>query len=264
MLHYAPQQGSRDNMAPTKEDTTSREDKAYILEHLILAPTMTSKLDKSNWSHREKKAFDVLVHGTRQMIRDKSGNTAASSRNRNLAAADLAWAHRDFEFDLNMFNHKYVGDGTCLLESSQSICDHEFCRDALTNGGISYLEFDTIDYYQQRISTAKGSRMKDALRKQRACQLLKDKEYWEKLRKKLQEKMKAIGTEAGQSLLGAVYGGDRLSFGTNPDSLQRNAVVLVGRMLSSLRVANLSIVKSQFGAWLTRRIMDNTKLKRYD
>ena len=74
----------------------------------------------------------------------------------------------------------FVGSSSCCLDgdaatvlhdpTNQYPCGHEICMRAKTKG-VSWMEMDTIKYYQTRVRSEKSQRMQNALRKQRDVEL---------------------------------------------------------------------------------------------
>ncbi|KAI1628878.1 hypothetical protein EDD37DRAFT_24492 [Exophiala viscosa] len=77
-------------------------------------------------------------------------------------------------------DQKFVGSSSCCLDGdSETVldvptneypCGHEICMRAKTKG-VSWMEMDTIKYYQTRVRSEKSQRMQKALRKQRDVEL---------------------------------------------------------------------------------------------
>lgn len=77
-------------------------------------------------------------------------------------------------------DQKFVGSYSCCLDGdSETIlddpaheypCGHEICMRAKTKG-VSWMEMDTIKYYQTRVRSERSQRMQNALRKQRDVEL---------------------------------------------------------------------------------------------
>ncbi|KAK4946888.1 hypothetical protein LTR10_014030 [Elasticomyces elasticus] len=77
-------------------------------------------------------------------------------------------------------DQKFVGSSSCCLDAEseavldsptdQYPCGHEICMRAKTKG-VSWMEMDTIKYYQTRVRSERSQRMQNALRKQRDVEL---------------------------------------------------------------------------------------------
>jgi len=117
----------------------------------------------------------------------------------------------------------YTGNSACCLHpqngstnrGGEPRCHHEICLRAKTKG-ISWLEMDTIKYYEVRMSTEKSERMKNALRKQRDVELVRvkkeeDEEHASRARKSAFTE-KARERDAQRGSLGAAGKSDDASY----------------------------------------------------
>ena len=153
---------------------------------------------------------------------------------------------------LTLQRYKYTGKRDCATDPSGGRpCHHQVCKTAKGNG-VSYLEYDTILHYAQRINHAKKPRMKDALRKQRDLQLLKDLQANVEWKDKAIKKFRSLGKEASEALYSAASKFDKY-LPPAPD-LPDNAVERVGRELSKLRTDVLPPVRKEFNHVASKRL----------
>lgn len=227
-----------------------------ILEELTVTVTarlaskqsLIDKLDTSGWSSKDVKAFDNLIAEKRQLERNHhkmSFNDMTRFGQRKITSADLR-APDDWKYDAETATYKYNGKLKCAMDMPDSnYCHHDLCRYVRTDG-ISYLEYDTIIHYAQRIANAKTPRMKDALRKQRDGQLLKDIQANEEWKERAIKKFRSFGKDAAEALLAAASQFDKAWHPPAPPENPDNAIEQVGRVLSSLRMAQLSEYEKDF------------------
>lgn len=193
----------------------------------------------------------------KQLVRTRCQASMANMASRNpqqrLPRGEIGWVGSDSLRVSHSTSSKPTTKITCLLEHSEAPCHHSICQRLKAEDGISMLEYDTIAYYDLRISSAKGERTKDALRKQRDCQLVRDKGDVDRWQHKVLDKIKSFGTHAYQSLMN-VTSQHYLASAANSVSAPRHAVISVGRRLSALCHAALSADQQQFGEAIARRI----------
>ena len=191
---------------------------------------------------KEREAFEALVN--ERTLGERQQHQPGGPR--KLTAADLRGAPVDFKYDENTAGYKFIGKAKCALDGHVGGCHHRVCVQA-KGDGISYLEYDTIMHYKRRILAAKTPRMKDALRKQRDVQLLRDREASAEWREKTIKKLGLDKLGPGDTTLDAA---PILQEDTRPD----NAIEQVGRALSNLRLGALSDTKQEFANIVQARI----------
>lgn len=223
-------------------DAILEELKPKILAHL--AGDRNFKVDTSSWNASDIKTLNHLLDERTQAVVTHYAPIPKSGK-RGVAPSDLK-APNDWKYDHGTAGYFFGGTDPCALELTGKICHHPLCKRAKTKEGISLLEYDTIMHYAQRILTAKTPRMKDALRKQRDIQLLKDKEEEQEFKDKAMKKINQLGKKAGETLLEAVAKYDKYWIPPAPPEPPENAVELVGKALSSNRIKHLSSFSRTF------------------
>jgi len=219
-----------------------RSDTAVLLDKLKDDAAAHLAKTTSRLPAKEREAFEALFN--EKILLGKQQHPPAGPR--KLTAADLRVTPVDFKYDDNTAGYKFIGRAKCALDGLSGACHHHICVQA-KGDGLSYLEYDTIIHYKRRITAAKTSRMKDALRKQRDIQLLKDQEAGTEWREKTIKKLGLGNFGPGSTTLDAV---PVLQENSSPD----NAVEQVGRALSALRMGALPYVKREFANIVQARI----------
>ena len=138
------------------------------------------------WTDEDIRVYNELLTERAKLEKEKIELEQKSARHqaeRALLNEDAAAYDKLFKPDLGG-EYKFVGKSSCCLDfgenrsvpsqGSKSICHHEVCGRAKTQG-ISWMEVDTIKYYHSRITSEKSQRMKNALRKQRDVELARVK-----------------------------------------------------------------------------------------
>lgn len=220
----------------------SRSDTGVLLDKLKDDAAAHLAKTTSRLPAKEREAFETLFN--EKVLLGKQQHQPAGPR--KLTAADLRVTSVDFKYDDNTAGYKFIGRAKCALDGVSGACHHHICVQA-KGDGLSYLEYDTIIHYKRRITAAKTSRMKDALRKQRDIQLLKDQEAGTEWREKTIKKLGLGKVGPGSTTLDAV---PMLQENSSPD----NAVEQVGRALSALRMGALPYVKREFANVVQARI----------
>ena len=238
-------------MPDTKTTVLLEELKADITARLASSQKLFDKLDTSQWPARDREALEALVDEKRQIEKQHHKNAThdLTARQRTLTSADLKAENSDFKYDYDTANYKFTGGANkCSMDGHSRGCHHEICLTA-KEIGISYLEYDTIMHYKQRIAAARTTRMKDALRKQRDVQLQRDQKAGEEWRGKAIKKLGNLGKTAGDAILDAAshFAGKAWVRPTlKEDSTPDNAVEQVGRAISKLRLDGLPDFKKEF------------------
>ncbi|RMD44848.1 hypothetical protein DV735_g441, partial [Chaetothyriales sp. CBS 134920] len=139
----------------------------------------------NGWTDEDIRIYNELLTERAKLEKEKNELEQKSARHqaeRALLNEDAAAFDSLFKAQLGG-EFKFTGKGPCCLEvfndSSQSsaintVCHHEICSRAKSHG-VSWMEMDTLKYYQTRISSEKSQRMKNALRKQRDVELARVK-----------------------------------------------------------------------------------------
>lgn len=237
-------------MADSLPDSFLDNLKVEITAKLATTQSLLDRLDTSAWDAKDLEVFDTLVAEKRQSEKDHHKMQSAISRHgRQVTPADLKVAAADWRYDTETAGYVFVGNRYCTLDrSTGQHCHHEICKEAKVKEGVSYLEYDTIIHYSQRIANAKTSRMRNALRKQRDIQLTKDKETGEEWRDKAVKKFKYLGKNACDALLAIAQQLDKtvtlplMAPPERPDTVTER----LGRTLSGLRVNMLTAEANQF------------------
>lgn len=224
--------------------------KVEITSKLATTQSLLDKLDTSTWDAKDLEVFDTLVAEKRQTEKDHHKMTFGISRaGRQVTPADLKAATANWRYDTETAGYIFVGNGSCALErSAGKQCHHKICKEAKSEEGLSYLEYDTIIHYSQRIANAKSSRMRSALQKQRDIQLAKDREACEEWKEKAVKKFKYLGKDACEALIAMAQQLDRaltlplVAPPERPDTV----IEQIGCALSRLRQKALTTESSRF------------------
>ncbi|ETN39418.1 uncharacterized protein HMPREF1541_05641 [Cyphellophora europaea CBS 101466] len=130
------------------------------------------------WTEEDIRIYNELLTERAKLEREKNELEQKSARHQ----AERALLHEEAAAFDNFFKvqmtgeYKFTGPSTCCLDFSTDIrkvmdgCHHEVCSRAKSTG-VSWMEMDTIKYYQARITSERTPRMKNALRKQRDVEL---------------------------------------------------------------------------------------------
>lgn len=224
--------------------------KVEITAKLATTQSLLDKLDTSTWDAKDLEVFDTLVAEKRQSEKEHHKMTSGGSRlGRQVTPADLKQAAGDWRYDTETAGYIYVGNGPCALDRfTVQQCHHDICKEAKSKEGVSYMEYDTIIHYSQRITNAKSDRMRSALQKQRDIQLMKDKEAGQEWKEKAIKKFKYLGKDACEALLTAAQQFDKtLTLPlVAPPERPDTAIEQVGRALSEMRVASLKTEDQRF------------------
>ena len=136
------------------------------------------------WTAEDIRIYNELLTERAKLEKEKNELEQKSARHqaeRALLNEDAAAFDKLFKAELGG-EYKFTGKTVCCLDMSsdtrqggkasptKDICHHEICGRAKTQG-VSWMEMDTIKYYQSRITSEKSQRMKNALRKQRDVEL---------------------------------------------------------------------------------------------
>ncbi len=147
-------------------------------------PRATDGHNVDGWTNEDVRIYNELLTERAKLEKEKNELEQKSARHqaeRALLNEDAAAYDKLFKADLGG-DYKFLGKTPCCLDfeqnkstagklvSSNSICHHEVCRRAKSQG-LSWMEMDTVKYYHSRISSEKSQRMKNALRKQRDVEL---------------------------------------------------------------------------------------------
>ncbi|RMZ88652.1 hypothetical protein DV736_g4118, partial [Chaetothyriales sp. CBS 134916] len=140
------------------------------------------------WTDEDIRIYNELLTERAKLEKEKNELEQKSARHqaeRALLNEDAAAFDSLFKAQLGG-EFKFTGKGSCcldvpndtsstgLLTARNTVCHHEICTRAKSQG-ISWMEMDTIKYYQARITSEKSQRMKNALRKQRDVELARVK-----------------------------------------------------------------------------------------
>lgn len=151
-------------------------------------PRATDGHNVDGWTDEDIRIYNELLTERAKLEKEKTELEQKSARHqaeRALLNEDAAAYDKLFKADLGG-DYKFLGKTSCCLDfeqnkstagkliSSNSICHHEVCGRAKTQG-LSWMEMDTVKYYHSRISSEKSQRMKNALRKQRDVELARVK-----------------------------------------------------------------------------------------
>jgi hypothetical protein len=130
------------------------------------------------WTDEDIRIYNELLNERAKLEKEKNELEQKSARHQ----AERALLNEDAAAFDNLFKvqltgeYKFTGTSSCCLDFApnasgpRSRCHHEICTRS-KRGGVSWMEMDTIKYYQARISTERSQRMKSALRKQRDVEL---------------------------------------------------------------------------------------------
>ncbi|KAK5214238.1 hypothetical protein LTR41_000430 [Exophiala xenobiotica] len=139
------------------------------------------------WAEEDIRTYNELLHERARLETEKIELEQKSSRHQT----QRALLDKSNTLVNNYFigpsggDQKFVGTYSCCLDGDLEAtpenipahkhpCRHEICRRAKTMG-VSWLEMDTIKYYQTRIKSERSERMQNALRKQRDIELVRVK-----------------------------------------------------------------------------------------
>lgn len=240
--------------------------KAEISSRIASTSAMFDKLDTTNWPAKDIRTYEALLEEKRQLEKDHHKlalNDVSKGAARKATRADFHNDPDDFRYDTETGGYKFVGTAPCAIDQDiRKPCNHDICRQAAKEG-LSYMQYTTVRHYQSRISSAKTSRMKEALRKQRDGQLLKDKEAEAEFKEKAMKKFKSMGKEAGETIAAAAASlfpnvegikpeGDELE----PEELD-TPVERIGRELSALRARDLTTTSQIFANTVLSRLIDD-------
>ncbi|KAJ9655699.1 hypothetical protein H2198_005496 [Neophaeococcomyces mojaviensis] len=233
--------------------------KTDITSRLAGTKSLFDKLDTSQWDLNDLRIYENLIEERRQIEMNHHrlavSDVAVRPGQRKMTTADLKdSAGAKFKYDAEYASYRYTGGDTCVLDDAESCC-HEVCRRAV-NEGLIYLEYDTVMHYDQRIAAAKTARMKDALRKQRNIQLVKDLKDDEEWKQKCTKKIGCFGKEASEAIVVAAsqilgWTSPQVKIELEPDTTPEQ----VGRALSKIRLGLLSPEKNTFGETFIRRLI---------
>lgn len=224
---------------------------------------ITNNMDVSKWSKKDRDNFNGLMEEMGQTICNRQLDNftkAATSGQRSMTKADLDWTNPGHAWASHPFTYSCSGPVACLFDNSQPICHHEVCARFNTDDGISALEHDTVSKYTHRIRAAKTQRMKDALRKQRDCQIEKDKAVWDDWKQRFDTKLQQCSKEAYDTFYGT-KGRDTKSPELLPSTTQppEHPIISVGQALSKLQSATLSVERQEFVEFVISRIKPDLK-----
>ena len=130
------------------------------------------------WTNEDIRIYNELLTERAKLEKEKNELEQKSARHqaeRALLNEDAAALDSLFKVQLTG-EYKFTGSSPCCLDFSsdpvisRNKCHHEICSRAKSLG-ISWMELDTIKYYQTRITSERTLRMKNALRKQRDVEL---------------------------------------------------------------------------------------------
>ncbi|KAK6374784.1 hypothetical protein LTR64_002899 [Lithohypha guttulata] len=232
-----------------KADTTAR---------LASSRDISEKIDTSTWNDKDLIVFDSLIAERRNAEKDHH-KFSIDYKKRKVTSRDLK-APNDWKYDNETAGYRYVGQANlCPMDidiPGGRPCRHEICKQAKTTNGISYLEYDTVTHYAYRILNSKTIRMKNALRKQRDIQLLKDRQLELEWREKAIKKFKRFGKEAGEAILAAAERFDKSRDPSLSPERPDNAVEQVGRAISRRRADILPDTAKLFLETASRRLQN--------
>ena len=225
---------------------------ADITAKLSTSETLINKLDLEKWPDEDVKIFNAIISDKRQLEREHHIRSAMQAgvrpQLRNLTTEDLiSNTHADWRYDKDTAGYRYNRKG-CALSRGVKNCAHDICKEAKSKEGITYLEYDTIIHYAQRIAKATRPRIKDALQKQRDIQLIKDKQEIVEWKEKACKKFKYLGKDAYQAITAAAEMFDpslASPYKPAPESVD-NVVERIGRTLSRLRINCLDKQEKEF------------------
>ncbi|RMZ81707.1 hypothetical protein DV737_g2438, partial [Chaetothyriales sp. CBS 132003] len=168
----------------------------------------------NGWTDEDIRIYNELLTERAKLEKEKNELEQKSARHQ----AERALLNEDAAAFDNLFKaqlggeFKFTGKGSCCLDVASDSsctgeltarstgCHHEICTRAKSQG-VSWMEMDTLKYYQARITSEKSQRMKNALRKQRDVELARvkkedEEEHALRLRKSaFQDKAFANGKE---------------------------------------------------------------------
>lgn len=130
------------------------------------------------WTEEDIRIYNELLNERAKLEKEKNELEQKSARHqaeRALLNEDAAAFDNLFKVQLSG-EYKFTGSSPCCLDFSndpstaRNGCHHEVCSRAKTHG-VSWMEMDTVKYYQARITSERSQRMKNALRKQRDVEL---------------------------------------------------------------------------------------------
>jgi hypothetical protein len=130
------------------------------------------------WTDEDIRIYNELLSERAKLEKEKNELEQKSARHqaeRALLNEDAAAFDNLFKVQLSG-EYRFTGSSACCLDFSndpstvKNGCHHEVCSRAKIHG-VSWMEMDTIKYYQARITSERSQRMKNALRKQRDVEL---------------------------------------------------------------------------------------------
>ncbi|KIW49446.1 hypothetical protein PV05_11124 [Exophiala xenobiotica] len=155
----------------------------------LYAPKPSSSLKAADghnvdgWAEEDIRTYNELLHERARLETEKIELEQKSSRHQTQRALldKSDTPVNNYFIGPSGGDQKFVGTYSCCLDGDlettpekasarKHACRHEICRRAKTVG-VSWMEMDTIKYYQTRIKSEKSERMQNALRKQRDIEL---------------------------------------------------------------------------------------------